>query len=758
MNRVRSATQSGIPVCNPTTTPGILKGLREPVDRNRIVPEPAVTPTTTKRASRATVLVFTIASFLGSGLLFMVQPMVARMLLPLAGGTPSLWNTSMVFFQLALLGGYAFAHVSTRRLGLRRHPVVQIGLLGLPLLVLPVAVDDGWRLPAETPPMVWVFAVLALVVGLPFFALSTSSPTLQRWFAATDHPAAGDPYFLYAAGNAGSVIALLSYPVLVEPTLSLGAQTRLWTALYVLFLGSSMAAAVLTRRSPVPSAPAGSPELSEPIAPARRAAWVLWSFVPSALMLGVTRHISTDVASVPLLWIVPLFLYLLTFIIAFGRRSARRVTVATVMVRYGIVPLAFTFVFRDWNLGLQMAIHLGWFFFAALLGHSRLSEDRPAPDRLTEFYLWISVGGVAGGVFAALLAPVVFESILEYPIAIALALLLPKRSRALISVPERTAVGVTAVLLAAAWLAKGQGLTTLALLFVVIALVNGAVSFRRALPMAATVAFTVLVVLVFVPSGLRAQERSFFGVYRVQEGATGTIELASGTTVHGSQLAGTAGPSPAATSYYHAAGPIGQAITSGRPGRVGIVGLGVGGLAAYAGPGDRYTFFEIDPTVVDIARDPRYFTFLSEAQAEINIVLGDGRLSLLDSDERFDLLVIDAFNSDAIPIHLLTVEAIETYFDRLAPGGVLAIHISNRHFTLEPVLGRIQSHLGLAGLVQFFSPSEADRGSGALPSHWVVLAREPASLAHLDGPWKELVDDGPLWTDDYSNILGVIDL
>lgn len=703
--------------------------------------------------------IFVVASFLGSGLLFMVQPLVARMLLPLAGGTPSLWNTSMVFFQLALLGGYAFAHVSTRRLGLRRHPVAQIVLLALPLLVLPIAIDDGWRLPSDVSPMLWVLAVLAVVVGLPFFVLSTSSPTLQRWFATTDHPSAHDPYFLYAAGNAGSVLALLSYPFLLEPTLTLEAQTRLWTALYVVFLAASIAAAVITRRSGAVQETVVATPKSDAISPVRRARWVLWAFVPSALMLGVTRHLSTDVASVPLLWIVPLFLYLLTFIIAFGRRSERRITMAAMVVRYGVIALALSFVFRDWDLGVQMALHLGWFFFAALLGHARLSDDRPPPDRLTEFYLWISVGGVAGGAFAGLVAPVLFESVLEYPIAIVLALLLPGVAGRVIAIDEKSAIAVTAVFLATAWIVREQDLTTLAVLLATIALLNAAVSFWRAVPLAGAVAVALLFVLVFQPSGIQAQERSFFGVYRVQEKGNGTMELASGTTVHGTQLAGDDGLSLEPTSYYHESGPMGQLLTTARARRnVGIVGLGVGGLAAYGRPGDRYTYFEIDPTVVEIASNTEFFTYLSSSPANIDVVLGDGRLSLLDSTERFDVLIIDAFDSDAIPIHLLTLEAVETYLTRLQPDGVLAMHISNRHFSLEPVLGQIRSHLGIEGAVQFYSPSESDRSTGALPSHWVVLANNPAALSQLDERWQPLPDDGPLWTDDFSNILGVLRL
>lgn len=706
---------------------------------------------------RSMVAVFVAASFLGSGLLFLVQPMVARMLLPLAGGTPSLWNTSLVFFQLVLLAGYGFAHLSTRRLGMRLHPLLQIALLAIPVLVLPVSVSDSWRLPGDQSPALWVLAVLALAVGLPFFALSTSSPTLQRWFAATDHPAAANPYFLYAAGNLGSVLALVSYPFVVEPLLSISAQARLWTALYVFFVAASGAAAWLTRQRRT----ATSVEVthSPPIAPARRMRWLLWSFVPSALMLGVTRHIGTDVASVPLLWIAPLLLYLSTFIMAFGRVSHRRTALAAGVVRYGVIPLALLFVVNSVSLIAQIAIHLTWFFFAALLAHSRLSEDRPAPDRLTEFYLWISVGGVLGGAFAALLAPVIFSSVLEYPIAIGLAVLLVGSGRARISVPARVAGAFVILMLGLGWLANTQRLHVLAILFAAVGLANAALTLRSARSYAGAVAVALLAVLVIQPAGLLDQQRSFFGVYRVVEKSDGTLQLASGTTNHGTQIYVDGEPALRPASYYHPAGPIGEVIANAAQRRdVGIVGLGVGGLAGYGRPGDTYTFFEIDPTVVEIAWDTDYFTYLSSTPAAVRVVIGDGRLTLEDSPDRYDILVVDAFSSDAIPIHLLTTEAVASYLDRLNEGGALAIHISNRHFALEPVLGRIADELDLYGRARFHHPNEAEKLEGAFASHWVVLARDPRTVQWMSEEWQSLRTGGPLWTDDYSDILRVLKL
>lgn len=664
----------------------------------------------------------------------------------------------MVFFQLTLLAGYAYAHFSTKYLGLRLHPVVQVVLLAMPLLVLPIAVSDSWRLPTDQSPAVWVFVVLALVVGLPFFVLSTASPTLQRWFAVTGHSSSDDPYFLYAAGNAGSVLALLAYPLLVEPLFSLGAQARIWAGLYVLFLAFSALAAWMTRRDGLLYRSIAETESSLPIEPARRARWVLWSSVPSALMLGVTRHIATDIASFPLLWIVPLLLYLTTFIIAFGRTSSRRTEIAAMAVRFGAIPLVVSFVLSIGGLAFQIALHLTWFFFAALLGHSRLSDDRPAPARLTEFYLWVSVGGVAGGAFAALAAPLIFSTVLEYPLSIALALLLVGPIMKSVAVPARLAGSVVALLLALAWLARVRRLQALVLILVLIALSNAAITFRRSAPYAATVAFVLLVALVVQPAGLLAQERSFFGVYRVQEDGD-SRKLTSGTTSHGSQFLPGTDREFLVTSYYHQAGPLGQIMNSEAPRRdVGIVGLGVGDIAGYGSPGDRYTFYEIDPLVVEIAQNPELFTFLSGSKALVSTVVGDGRLSLVDGAERFDVLVIDAFNSDAIPIHLLTLEAVEAYVGSLNDGGILALHISNRHFDLEPVLGRIGSELGLDTRIQRYSPTPAEQEEGSLASHWVLMAPAPGVLDWADERWAPASTDGPLWTDDYSDILRVLDL
>ncbi len=729
----------------------------------RIHPErvsdwPAATEHHSTSRQHLTVAAFVLASFLGSALLFLIQPMVARLLLPLVGGSPSLWNTSMVFFQAVLLGGYAFAHLSTRRLGMRIHPVMQVVLLGLPLLVLPVAVNPDWRLPPDAPQSLWVLGVLALTVGLPFFVLSTSSPTLQRWFAASGHRTANDPYFLYAAGNVGSVLALLAYPFVIEPFLTVSQQAALWTGIYIAFVASSALAALLVRgKSAVTADHAAADHDNEVIEPARRWRWILWAFVPSALMLGVTRHVATDVASFPLLWIVPLLLYLITFIIAFGKSSPTRTARASKTIRVLAVPLALTFFLLS-NLGFQMALHFTWFFFAALLGHSRLSDDRPKPARLTEFYLLVSVGGVLGGIFSALVAPILFNGVYEYPIAIVMALAIVPRIRPAFPAPTQVAGVLTLAALGGALAAQLAGQSTIALTLLAFASLNALLTLKRPEMYAGTIAAILALGLFLTPGNLLTQERSFFGVYRVQVTDGEKVELVSGTTVHGAQAID---PDQALVpwAYYYPTGPLGQTFLS-MPERddVGVIGLGVGAISIYSEPGDRYTYYEIDPLVVELAENAELFTYMRDTPAEVDLVVGDGRLSLEDEDARFDLLIVDAFSSDAIPVHLMTVEAIEQYLDVLEDDGVILLHISNRHFELAPVLGRITDHLDLAGLQQRYEPTPEEEELGSNRSHWVLLARDASDLAWTGDLWEPLPENGPLWTDDYSDILSVLDL
>ncbi len=724
------------------------------------------------------VLLFGIASFVSAGLLFLVQPMVGKLVLPLFGGSPSVWNTSMLFFQTVLLAGYAYAHVSTRWLGLRRQPLVHTVALLLPLLVLPIALSPDAYPPEGVVPALWLLYVLVLLVGAPFLLVSTSGPLLQRWFSATDHPRAHDPYFLYAAGNAGSLLALLAYPLLVEPTLSLDAQTRLWSVGYGLFVILALACVVALRlhRAPTPDpTSAGDAHTQTPDAALglrRRLTWVMLAFIPSSLMLGVTSFVSTDIAAFPLLWVIPLALYLLTFIVAFGQRRPIVALHAGRLLPAVVLAVALTLVV-PFPPGLEIALHLLLFLTTvSLVAHGRLAADRPEPAQLTHFYLLVSVGGALGGLFNGLLAPMVFDHVVEYPLVIAASvfLLIGRRQREPPARPmglPRRAVA-TAVVVGVPFLlqqaAERLGAGAAALLVGVLLGARGAVNIaaaRRPLPFAIGVSLVLGSAILITSDDALHTERTFFGVARVEVQEDRHV-LVHGTTIHGWQ---DRRPDLATEpqSYYHPSGPIGEVLTAygRRPvaDQVAIVGLGTGGLAAYGRPGQTLTFYEIDEAIVDIATDPRLFSFLRDTPAEVDVVLGDGRLSLAEaSDRRFGIIVIDAFSSDAIPVHLLTTEAIELYRSKLAPGGVIAFHISNRHLDLEPVLAGVTDRQGIVGIVR---SDPGDPELSKFSSTWVVLAEARETLEPLTARpgWRPLASEpgqALVWTDDYSDVVRVL--
>jgi hypothetical protein len=728
------------------------------------------------RPARATVTTFVVTSFVGSFLLFLVQPIVAKMLLPSLGGTASVWNTAMVFFQVTLVAGYALAHGAMRRLAPVRQRRLQIAALALAVLALPVAIPD-WQPPASGSPALWTLAVLALAVGAPFLMLATCSPTVQHWFATSEATRGRDPYFLYAAGNAGSLLALVAYPLLIEPRLTLDAQARLFTVGYVVLVGLS-AVCALQRVAPDATAtgaattapPSGSgTSAAAPIGWARRGRWIAWSAIPSALLLGVTRHLSTDVVSVPMLWIVPLALYLLTFIIAFGRDSTTPVKVAARGLTLTVIPLTLTLLVGSSSLAVVFVLNLVAFFFAALLGHGRLACDRPPARDLTEFYLWISIGGALGGATTALVAPLVFPTVIEYPLALAAALAmvppsLPARTGRRIDIRAVLAVAlVVSVAVVAARATSADAPDRLQVVAVLVG-VTGFLAYRFArTPLAFAGAMGVLALVSVVPSAdTLTTQRSFFGVSAVDVDPEGRHRLMNGTTAHG--LQDVEGPEPTKPlTYYHPDGPLGELMsTAAPPGSwdVGVVGLGAGSLASYGRAGDTFTFYEIDPVVIGLAQDVRYFTYLSETDAEVEIVVGDGRLSLEGSTRAHDVLVLDAFSSDSIPLHLLTEEALRTYVDHLAPDGVLAVHISNRYFDLEPGLARLARELGLVGVVGEHSPTAAQAADGDSAQRWVFIARDPAALSDVAARGDVHVLDpdgrGPRWTDDFSNVLSAL--
>lgn len=723
--------------------------------------------TVTVSESRALAAAFTMTSFLAAFLLFLLEPMVAKMLLPSLGGSPAVWNTAMVFFQATLLVGYAVAHVSLRRLQPRAHATMQIALVVAVLVTLPVALPTGWQAPQDVAPAAWTLLALLVMVGAPFALLATLGPTLQRWFSYTRHPRADDPYFLYAAGNAGSLLALLAYPLVLEPVMTLTAQARLWTVLYMIFVLACIACAgVMVRQARLGVPTVTTVRSSAPtIARRRQARWVFLAFVPSALMLGVTRYLSSDIAAVPLLWIAPLSLYLMTFIVAFGRGSERIVRGSARVFRVLAIPLALSFIGIVPDLRVQLPLQLGAFTVAALLAHGRLAADRPEVDNLTRFFLLVAVGGVLGGIFAALIAPVVFNSVMEYPIAIVLALaILPS---AAVTSPRRRnwALPVVAVVIAVGIVAirsdgSQRGLT-LAMLIAAAGLVASFALARTPLEFAGAVGAIMVLSLLFPANATLFEDRTFFGVSRVYQDGQGGHILVSGGTVHGiqNQRGGSLDAAPAA--YYSRQGPAGDLFTGTDdpgPRRVAVIGAGAGSLASYLRAGDTLTFFEIDEAVEHIATDPSLFTYVRDSPGHVDFVLGDGRLEIARSAGAYDLVVVDAFSGDAIPTHLVTREAVRTYVDEATEHGLVAFNISNRYFDLRPVLARIAQEEGLAALVRSDPATAADqRAGGALASTWVVLAPSSTDIAGLEQApgWEALTADAdaPLWTDDYTDLL-----
>lgn len=715
-------------------------------------------------------LLFTLTSFLAAFLLFSVQPLVTRLLLPPLGGSPMVWNTAQVFFQGALLAGYFYAHAIGRRLD-RSRRVLLIGhflFLLLPLAVLPIAIAPGTVLPANAQPILWVVSTLVVVVGAPFLLVSTCSPLLQRLYALTGRPDAGDPYFLYAASNAGSFGALLAYPVLIEPTLGLRMQGRAWTLGYVLLVFLLGACSLVVGRRPPEPLREGA-GVAEPIAWSRRLRWLLLSLAPSSLMLSVTTHLSTSLVAIPLLWIVPLSLYLLSFVVVFSARRRFDLHVATRVLALALPQLVFLMASGvNEPMGPIAAAHVGVFFVAALVCHGALAQDRPPPAQLTEFFGWMALGGVLGGSLNALLAPLVFTDAYEYPLTLGLVCVLMPRAEGQDS-SQRTRVldvilpiglaalcGVAIRLLRSeAWSSTGVGAMVLFGLPVVVAMAWSRRPVRFGLA---------IVGILFVATTYRrgdeelvARRRSFFGIHTVKVSTDHKFHLLwHGATLHGVQRIDRRDEP---LVYYSRIGPVGDVMRSlaGRGGlRVAAVGLGGGALAAYAQPGQSWTFYEIDPHVAEIASNPTYFSYLHDAPVTPTLILGDARVKLRDAaDGAADVLVLDAYSSDTIPVHLLTREAMQLYLQKLAPGGVLVCHISNNWFDLEPILGRLGQELGLRSRVRFMEhvPEEA-AANHVTPAQWVVLARAEPDLGELavNPGWRALRTDAPLWTDDASSL------
>jgi hypothetical protein len=731
-----------------------------------------------RAADAALPALFATTLFLAAALLFSVQPMIAKAVLPALGGSAAVWTTCSLFFQAALLAGYAGAHALASRLGVRGQAVVHLGLLGASFLTLPIVVAPGVGVGTApgTGPTVALLAWLVRTAGLPFLAVATTAPLVQRWFATTRHRAARDPYFLYAASNAGSLAALVAYPLWVERHLRLGEQSSAWStglALLLAFVAACAGAAALRASREGEPHDDVEPHAGAIPGPAVRG-WVALALVPSSLMLGVTTYLTTDLAAVPLLWVVPLALYLVSFILAFSRareptgRVAGRVLPLLVMVQAPVMVAGLVQPF--W-----IPLHLATFFSAAVVAHSELARRRPPAPGLTAFYLSAATGGALGGLFNAVVAPLAFNRVVEYPLALAAScLILGFRSEL---VRENRAWVLPALIgtIAAALCANVGGVAESGFGVLLTILVTGLSVLVAATHRARPVRFALAVGAVLAAGGLWDgvggrvvdRERNFFGTLRVTQDDTARVRrLFHGSTLHGQQsLDPTRRREP--STYFDRSGPVGAFFASFEArrdrtrARVAVTGLGVGSLASYARPGQRWTFFEIDPAVVRIASDPGFFTFLADSQADaLDVIVGDARLALARApDGSFDLIVLDAFSSDAIPVHLLTREALALYRRKLAGGGTILLNITNRYLDLAPVVALLASDAGLVCRSRLdLRPRAEEEATGVRGSIWAVLASRETDLGPLavDPLWftPSAAPGDVVWTDDHASLLG----
>lgn len=752
-----------------------------------------MTAATTVRARALPVRpLFILIVALGSFLLFLVQPLVARIALPQLGGAPSVWNTAMVFYQAALLLGYLYAH-ALQRMALRAQALVHVGVLLAAALTLPLALPAA-GLPTPGSEARWLLHLLATGIGPLFVAVAAQAPLMQAWFARSPDPDAAEPWFLYAASNAGSLAGLLAYPFLLEPLAALPVQQALWSGLYLALLALvALAGLLLVRSGGVAAAAVARTRVHLPAG--RQLHWVLLAAVPSGLMLSTTTHITTDIMAMPLLWVLPLSLYLLSFILVFGRHGARwfaaaRLATPILLLVFGATAL----------LGLDRAASiyglasLFLLFAVATALHGQLAASRPHVAALTRFYLCLSLGGVVGGLFAALLAPMLFDWVWEHPLLLlAAALLVP--ARPLTARIGRLWTGAVLPSRLLRILAPG---VTLALSFWLGAVFNPvapsplhllallAIASLAVLAIGRPLMFTwSLAMLMLAVGGWQqldistvegARTRSFFGVYTVQNVQSAQVRrFLHGTTLHGIQSLDPA-RAKLPMSYYAPDSGVGRAMRAapalfGPGARIGFVGLGAGTLACYAQAGQRWTAFEIDPAVVDLAITRRAFTYVADCKPDLRLVIGDARLTLArEPAGQLDLLAVDAFSSDSVPLHLLTVEALRVYMAALAPDGLLLLHVSNRFLELERVVAAAVAAEGLAARRLRYTPSDADARAGLAysSSDWIMVARSEARLAeavaaatggpHATATWEPLAPAGGIrpWSDSFASILPVL--
>lgn len=731
------------------------------------------------------------AIILSAALLFWAQPMFTKQVLPLLGGSPAVWNTCMVCYQFTLLLGYAYAHLIAQRLRRRTHVILHLALLWGVLLLA------SFRLPEIAPSTTfpaWRVARLFFVsLGPAFFLLSTTTPLLHAWFQTFSEERRFPLTRFYAFSNFGSLAALLSYPILIEPFLRLSAQTAVWRTGYgllaLMLSGCGLAILWQGRKENSASKDAGDPTFrSTGFQPAFSASdsaaavtwrqhlhWVALAAVPSGLLLSVTQYITTDIAPIPLFWVIPLSLYLLTFILAFAgtipygpigaRQALTGLLVPVFMIALGQLRTV---------IWLDMGIHLTALFVVALACHGELAQRKPAPQHLTEFYFWMSVGGVVGGVFTTFAAPALFDTLLEYPLLTACACGLCPLPSGRISVFVWKLFGISVLaafmLFPLTYLTRDRDLIVASGIgsLLLICALGGLIGIRL-LGTSRRIALGLgsfgVMALLMLHSGdvVTWRDRNFWGVMKIT--ATDIMRVFyHGTTQHGAQLLALERRAEPLT-YFHQEGPIGHLFRSlpDQPARaIAVLGLGIGTLAAYARPEDTFTFYELDPQIVTVATNPRWFTYLQDCRGQVRILTGDGRLMLANApDQAYTLIIQDAFSSDTIPVHLLTREAFALYVAKLSEHGLLVFNLTNRYLDVTPVVASLIHDSGMVGVIWRDKPvNQTQQAQGHYPSVWVVTARSEADLAVVRQipSWQPLTAPAhsQVWTDDYSNLLSTL--
>ncbi|WP_371809379.1 fused MFS/spermidine synthase [Ruegeria sp. HKCCD6604] len=724
----------------------------------------------TSRFGSATIAIFCAAIFTSASLLFFVQPLFAKLVLPKIGGAPAVWTTAMLFFQVVLILGYVYAHLLNKFLPLRWQIITHFAFWVAALTFLPLSTSESWSYDASTSTALQTLGLFAVGVGVPFAVLSANAPLLQAWYARSGGPSADDPYFLYSASNVGSLLALLAFPLVADPFFGAAEISRAWLVGFVLFGALLLGSGMIALRGSRHTKPSAQTALKASFPTLRQiAVWVFVAFIPSSLMLSFTTRVSTDLGALPLIWVVPLAVYILSFIVAFAKWKHLTLDALNLPMLAALAAgvVLVSKVVSEHDAPVVILLYVPVLFIIALFAHRLLYEMRPSAEQLTVFYIALSVGGAIGGLFNSILAPIAFTRELEAPITMILAggLFLV---RAPGFAPRHVIMGIAASVFILVIAGATRGVAALSADIpragALFALIFAVLYLFRAQAMRIPVVLTVVLLPAFaVKNNPVFEDRSFFGVHSVYS-SEGYRVYKNGTTVHGWQRESEYGTRPTPLSYYHPEGPMAQVITSDfgkQSDSIGIVGLGTGALACYRQPAQNWDFFEIDATVDQIARDPSLFTYLSECTPDSKTHLGDARIVLKQKPFVFDILVLDAYSSDAIPLHLITREAVEMYTSRLTDDGVLVFHITNRFYDLVLPLARIADSLNLTAAHQRLAVGEEQVETGAATSSVVILSPDKSRIDSFaqNGNWQIVETDGALpWTDDKANLLSALKL